>query len=785
MKKTLTATALLLGMAGSAHAGILSGPLIRRVIDDRAFYQPGDRATISIEMTNTTGADFNGKLNLTTCSRGHLLAIDAHNVSIPDGASQTSSFTITVPSLVANGYQLSINALQASDSGYAMCTGTGSSSSDPVDVASGAINVANHAQDDPIEGFVDPQAMQSVTDYEAVARNMAQYHINIVQFYDWGSRHDAPYTDAASWRNLQNVTVTREETAGLVGAFRRHGIFSQLYTLWNGAYADWPSRNPNVTIGMGAFRNRCGLKGTCTSADQISIGGNWKDWGWAIDGIVQENPANGRWQKWITSQYLAAMKGWGFDGVHLDTLGDPGMPAHDAKGRRIDDFGSYLADFANQVQAATGVCTDINQVSTWNLQDEAVRGNSCNLYVEPHPEFGDNAYFPSFNGLMEQAHEWTSRPLIVAYYPQQVMSGSLEPDKALSGDTVPFCNPEDDGGQKVCPASSPGIELLLGQVAVSGASELMLGDIDHLIPGPFFSRPTLKMGADLQQFMADYYNWFVAFRDLLRGHSVDTPDIVFISDSSGQNIGASDGNAGKVYYHPWDRAGVAEGVSLTNLVGLKDNRIDDPDGTHSPIEQKNIRITMQLYGGRPTGQAWYAAPDYNHGFPQPLSYSVGTSGSDGFGNPVYTATFTIPSLKTSGIAWVEGNTLKNRTDWTLDGTASDLIRGGTPSWSPNGMGGRVAATVHGCCGRGIYWDGIDFGQGVSSLAAVTYSQHGGVMEFRLDSQDGPVLARLTVPQSKGGNVDSSQTQIIQSPTGVHRVWVVFPGQDVSLYGWRP
>lgn len=97
----------------------------------------------------------------------------------------------------------------------------------------------------------------------------------------------------------------------------------------------------------------------------------------------------------------------------------------------------------------------------------------------------------------------------------------------------------------------------------------------------------------------------------------------------------------------------------------------------------------------------------------------------------------------------------------------------------------MAATVHGCCGRSIYWDGIDFGQGVSSLAAVTYSQHGGVMEFRLDRQDGPVLARLTVPQSKGGNVDSSQTQIIQSPTGVHRVWVVFPGQDVSLYGWRP
>lgn len=301
----------------------------------------------------------------------------------------------------------------------------------------------------------------------------------------------------------------------------------------------------------------------------------------------------------------------------------------------------------------------------------------------------------------------------------------------------------------------------------------------------YYCRQRYGMDADLQQFMADYYNWFVGFRDLLRGHSVDTPDIVFISDSSGHNIGSSVGDPGYVYYHPWERAGVAEGVSLTNLIGLKYNRIDDPDGNYYPVEQQNVQVNMQLYGSKPTGQAWYAAPDYNHGFPQRISYSVGTSGNDVFGQPIYTATFTIPSLKTSGIAWVEGNTLKNRIDWTLDGTSPDLIRGGTPTWSPNGMGGRVAATVHGCCGRAIYWGGVDFGQGVSTLSAVTYSQYGGILEFRLDRQDGPVIARLTVPQSKGGLVDSAQTQVIQSPTGVHRVWVIFPSQDVSLYGWRP
>ena len=788
MKKLpLFVGSLLMGL-GTAHAGSLNGPLIKRVTDDRAFYHAGDRASISIDLANDTGSSFNGRLSLALCSRGQALPSDGQStsqaISLSSGASQTASFFVTVPSLAAKGYQLSINVLENDDPGMATCSGTGSSSSSPVDVASGAINVADRAQDDPIEGFVDPQAMQSVTDYEAIARNMAQYHINTVQFYDWGYRHDAPYTDASSWQNLQNVTVTRKETAGLIEAFHHYGIFSQLYTLWNGAYMDWPSQNPNVTIGMGAFQNQCGLKGTCTIADQISVGGNWKDWGWSINGIVQENPANGRWQKWITSQYLAALKGWGFDGVHLDTLGAPDskITPFDAKGRIIDDFGHYLAVFANHVQAATGACTDINQVSAWDLQDEAVRGNSCNLYIEPHPEFEDHASFASFNGLMEQIHEWTSRPLIVAYYPEQVMSKSLDPSHALNSD-VNYCNPEDDNGQKACPASSPGIELMLGQVAVSGASELMLGDIDHLIPGPFFPRPSLKMKPDLQQFLADYYNWFVGFRDLLRGPSLSTPDIVTISDSAGHDIGSALGNPGKIYYHPWEHAGVAGGLSLTNLVGLANDRIDDPDGKHNPEEQKNIKITMQLYGNKPTGQAWFAAPDYNHGFPQRISYSVGTSGP---GNSSYTATFTIPSLKTSGIAWVESGNLKNRVDWTLDGTAPDFIRGGTPTWFPNGIGGQVSAIVHGCCGRGIYWDNIDFRQqGVTSLDAVTYSQYGSTMEFHIDRQDGPLLAKLTVPKSRNGNVDVVTAQVPHSPTGVHRIWAVFPSQDISLYGWRP
>lgn len=786
IKKLILAAALLVTTM-SANAASLNGPLIKHVRDDRAFYSAGSEINVYVDLVNGTGSAFDGKVNIATCSRGQTVGLTAQNITLASGASSTMTFQFTVPTLAAKAYQLSVVALNSSDTASASCSGTGSSSSSPVDIASGAINVAANAQEDPIEAYVDPQAMQSVTDYSTITDNLAQYHIGLVQFYDWGYRHDEPYTTAATWQNLQNIPVTKTETTSLIQAFWKYGVFNQLYTSWNGAYSDWPTADTSVKIGMGVFTNQCGLTGTCTVNDQFWTASGWKSFGWVVDGSVQENPANGYWMSWIASQYQAAMSGWGFNGVHLDTMGDPigsTLPdgttlqtLYNGQGQALPDLGDYLANFANYVQSYTGVCTDINLVSGWNLQGESVNGNSCNMYIEPHPEFNNYPYFASVDALVQQMREWTSRPLITAYYPQQVLSGSLDKSYAISGDTVTVCDPTSNSS---CTASNPGIELMLGQIAVSGASELAMGDYDHLIPGPFFPRATLKIDSDLQQYLADYWNWFVASRDLLRGNNVTSTQIITIANSSGTNIGSSTGDAGDVYYRAWQKPGIAVGASLTNLVGLTNARVDDPDGLHNPTAQTNLSMTMQAYGLSPTGNLYYSAPDIDHGFPQKLTYTVsGTSN--------YTISFTLPSLKTAAIVWLEANNLQNSNDWTLDATSQQFIQGGSATWAPNGMGASGGVSVHGCCGRAEYWDNIDFGtsSSVTTLSALTQSATGGTVVFHLDTRDGPVLAKIVAPATSGGSFNTSTVNLPSSPSGTHRVWVEYPGADVSLLSWRP
>lgn len=785
MKKILTLVALL--TCGTAHAASLNGSLIKHVTDDKAFYQSGALINTYVGLTNTTGAAFNGKINLATCSRGQMVGLTSQNISLPSGASKTVAFQFTVPTIRARAFQLSITALQASDTASATCSGTGNNSAAPVDQASGAINVAQNAWEDPIEAFVDaPTVSGNTVTAQQVADNLAQYHVSLIQGYDLLWRHDEPYSPAEAWPNLAGVNITRSRISGYASAFHGYGMKFMAYSLWNGAWSDYLTANKNVNLSMGLFKSTCGAAGVCGLSHQtsVNVGSGWPTMGWQSDGVYEFNPYNAVWMSWLGNQLSSVLTQIGFDAIHLDTLGDPGSLLYDARSRAVPDLGGTISQFANYMQARLGVCTDINQVSGWNLQDEAVRGQSCNLYIEPHPEFDNYPFFPSLNGLVEQMFEWTSRPLITAYYPQQVASGVLALSNAVNNEPVTVCDPSVHGSAQ-CPANDPGIELLLGQVAMSGASQLMLGDYDHLTPGPFFPRASLGIDGDLQEYLADYWNWFVGMRDLLRGHSVDATDVINVTNSAGTDIGSSEGAAGKVYYRAWTRAGVAMGTSFTNLTGLSDNRIDDPDGLHKPTEQTNLKVISEVYGSSPTGKLWYSAPDINHGFPQELSYTVGESGASN-GLPTYNITYTVPDLKTTGIAWLEEANLKTATDWTIDATSQDFLRGGTPTWAPNGMGASSAATVHGCCGRAIYWDNIDFGtSGVPTLSAVTYSVSGSPIEFHADTPDGPIIATVAAPASSGTALDTSTVNVINTPTGVHRVWVKFPNRDVSLFGWRP
>lgn len=129
-----------------------------------------------------------------------------------------------------------------------------------------------------------------------------------------------------------------------------------------------------------------------------------------------------------------------------------------------------------------------------------------------------------------------------------------------------------------------------------------------------------------------------------------------------------------------------------------------------------------------------------------------------------------------------GNLSSTSNDYTVN--ASDFIRGTTANRAVNGMGALSGSLVHGCCRRWVRWDAIDLGSsGASTLQATVTSPTGGVIEFHTDAPDGPLLA--TIYAAKGDSVTTRTATANAGPTGVHAVYAVWPGRDVSLIGWKP
>jgi hypothetical protein len=87
-----------------------------------------------------------------------------------------------------------------------------------------------------------------------------------------------------------------------------------------------------------------------------------------------------------------------------------------------------------------------------------------------------------------------------------------------------------------------------------------------------------------------------------------------------------------------------------------------------------------------------------------------------------------------------------------------------------------------------YWDrntwvrynAVDFGSGVSSVVAVLScgaAVEGRILYFHLDSQDGPVIAELQTPATKGFEPVSAP---VQGATGLHDVFITCSGGGFNL-----
>ena len=198
----------------------ITGNLISRVYVDKARYNPGNTATITVECLNKTGVAWSGNLALTITHNETTSYTASQAVTLNPNVPASYTFTWTTPGADFQGYHVEVRA------------GTS-------DYGASAIDVSSTWTRFPRYGYMTEyptgeSAGTSTANMQELARN---YHINAIQFYDWMWRHeklikrtggviDSSWTDwsgkTINWQTLQNqisAAHTRGDLEKAVQAF--------------------------------------------------------------------------------------------------------------------------------------------------------------------------------------------------------------------------------------------------------------------------------------------------------------------------------------------------------------------------------------------------------------------------------------------------------------------------------------------------------------------------------------------------------------------------------------
>jgi dextranase len=328
---------------------------------DKARYAPGATATVSAIIHETTGTgSWSGNVTYTVTHLGSTVTSGSVPASVASSGTSTVTFTVTPPNTDFTGYLVQINA------------GTST--------AATAIDVSSDWTHFPRLGYLTsyPTSTTSAGADAEVAALTRRYHINSLQFYDWMWRHENPVkhnTDGtlpATWTAWNGDVISPSAVKTYIGAAHNHAVAALPYSM---SYA--ALENYETTSGV-------------SPTWRLNYASNGSPWAFQMKPddpstvLYMLNPANTSWQNHITGKYVDQVTSMGFDGAHLDQLGNWGAMA-DTSGNPVDlpaGFASLLAATKTALGATSGKVLGFNAVDGFGGDNVASGKRTDYLYSE-------------------------------------------------------------------------------------------------------------------------------------------------------------------------------------------------------------------------------------------------------------------------------------------------------------------------------------------------------------------------------------------------------------------
>ncbi|GAB3307817.1 hypothetical protein GCM10027348_39190 [Hymenobacter tenuis] len=460
----------------------------------------------------------------------------------------------------------------------------------------------------PRYGFLSQFGPRTDGDMDVMIKKLNRYHLNGLQFYDWMDKHHrplagTPQAPAPSWNDLANRQSMFETIKGYIDRGHNKNINSLFYSLIYGAYPDAGNDGVNVG-GWGLYRD-------------VAHTNAWYNGGfptsWEAAGLYIMNPGNATWRAYFLGEVGKVYDATNlhFDGWHIDQLGDWGL-MYDVFGQQVQSdqaFGPFISAAKGERTTKRLVMNAVNQYGQPGIAAAPVDITYTEMWD------GNEGYANLGDVIQTNERIAPGKRTVLAAYINKAKSGSaglFNPASVLMADATIFA---------------------------FGGAHIELGE--HMLGNEYFPNSNLQMSATLQKDVTTYYDFAVAYENLLRDQGRQFNNVKL---SGGTTVQAWPPIQGKVAT-VGSTVGGKQVFQLLNFTQAQTLNWRDNDQVQ-PVPTTLTNLSLSFPFSTALTKLWTASPDFNNGLPQQLTFTQ-TGG---------VVTLKLPQLKYWGMLVAETGT---------------------------------------------------------------------------------------------------------------------------------
>lgn len=455
-----------------------------------------------------------------------------------------------------------------------------------------AIDVSSEPSRFPRNGFLSAYGNLSASEISTTLNELNRYHINYLQFQDWHWKHHHPLAGSATqpmdvWTDIISRNCYRATVQSYIDGAHQRGMLTLFYNLGYGCLEDYASDgvSPEWLLYTDKLHSHI---------DNHPLGSPFKS------AIYLADMHNAGWRDFLRQRNDEVYATFNFDGWQIDQLGVRPTTVYDYSGNVVDVQSAFGAFIDNEKKAQPNKRIVMNAVGQYGQQHQIAPAPVDFCYTEVWDHSNTNGY-AIFSDIITNNANWSSGK-------QTVLAAYLNYNLGLKGRGY---------------FNTPGILMATAAASAWGGTILQIGE--HMLCHEYFPGDNLTMTGELKRAMISYYDFAVAYENLLRP---DVPGGGVNSDWFGIDVTST--NAACVFnqWRPQKNqiATVGRHVGTRDVIHLlsyrKATHLDwcDTDGdqaAQSLIKDIPISFTVTAQPSR----IWVASPDYQQGASQQLEYN--------------------------------------------------------------------------------------------------------------------------------------------------------------------